>query len=277
METAWRVLDTGAGGAAWNMAVDEALLLMAEKGQCVPTLRFFAWERASLSIGSFQKVDELDLARVASEGVPLVRRPTGGRAVLHGAELTYSVTCPIPSAHFPSDLMGSYKRIGACFLQGLNGLGVEAALVPVSKNPDRKPGKSYTHNPLCFSSPSWHEVLLDGRKLVGSAQRRLKGAFLQQGSLLMELDIEGIVSLMKFADDDARRAAAESLASKMTALGEVRPGISIEALKAAIVGGFEAEMGVRFVAGGLAEEEAALAGRLLREKYGRADWNLYRK
>lgn len=277
MESSWRVIDTGAGDAGWNMAVDEALLLLSENGRTPPTLRFFSWDRPSLSIGSFQKSNELDLERIAREGVPLVRRPTGGRAVLHDAELTYSVVCAIPSPHFPSELMGSYKKVGACFVAGLGLLGVEAALVPVSRGAGANASKSAPHNPLCFASPSWHEVLADGKKLVGSAQRRLRGAFLQQGSLLMELDAEGLVSLFRFPDEGARRAATERLAAKMTALSEVKAGIYLDILKAALVSGFESEMGVPFVPGSLTPEETALARRLLSEKYGRDGWNLYRE
>jgi len=256
------------------MAVDEALLLSVEKGSSPPTLRFFAWDAPSLSIGSFQKAEELDLNALSARGVPLVRRPTGGRAVLHDAELTYSVACPIPSVFFPSDLMGSYKKIGACFLAGLKGVGLEAALVPVDREACTRRGRS--HNPLCFSSPSWYEVLAGGKKLIGSAQRRLRGAFLQQGSLLIGLDVEGLVSLMRYGSEADREAARAALVSKMTALNEHQSGVDIERLKGALVEGFEMEMGVSIEPGSLTKEETALAKKLLREKYSREEWILRR-
>lgn len=275
---AWRVMDSGAGSAAWNMALDEALLTLAGRGDAPPALRFFSWEEPSLSIGSFQKTDELDMERVMREQVPFVRRPTGGRAVLHGAELTYSVACPIPSPYFPSDLMGSYKTIGACFLRGLGLLGVDAALVPVSKNPDRKKaGPMRGGNPLCFSSPSWYEVLLGGKKLIGSAQRRLKDSFLQQGSLLIGLDIPGLLSFMTFPDDAARDSAHRALSGKMTALNaHLSSNINIRDLKAALIKGFAGELGAEFVESGPTEEEMELAVKLLHEKYATEKWNLFR-
>jgi len=277
MNNHWRIIDSGPGPAGWNMALDEALLIMAANGLCPPTLRFFSWETPSLSIGSFQKAELLNLRLIKEKSVPLVRRPTGGRAVLHDRELTYSVTCQIPSPFFPPDLMGSYKKIGSCFLRGLKSVSVEADLLPVSKNPDRKPSQESGRNPLCFSSPSWYEVLVGGKKLIGSAQRRIRGSFLQQGSLLMELDLAGLVSLMEFAEDTARQAACAALASKMTALSELGCPITAKELKGSLVKGFEAEMGVALIPGEPTQEEIALAERLLAEKYSRDEWNLHRE
>lgn len=273
-ENMWRIIDSGPGSAAWNMALDEALLLTASKEGFVPTLRFFSWDRPSLSIGSFQKAKELDLTKVNEAGFPLVRRPTGGRAVLHDAELTYSITCPIPSPFFPSDLLGSYNRIGSCFVRGLKALGIEAGLYPL-----RRDGKSTPsgHNPLCFSSPSWYEVLIDNKKLIGSAQRRLKGSFLQQGSLLIKLDIPSILSFQQFKDDEARMKAQSGLAQKMTALHEHAPGIGMEELKNMLVKGFRDEIGVVCSFGDVTKEESALAKKLLEDKYSKESWNLYRQ
>lgn len=273
----WRVIDTGAGDGGWNMAVDEALLLSAGGPGFRPTLRFYSWERASLSIGSFQKAHELNIERIEGAGVPLVRRPTGGRAVLHDAELTYSITCPVPSPFFPSDLMGSYKSIGNCFLRGLRLLGVEAALVPVSKNPDRKKSPHKGGNPLCFSSPSWYEVLLGGKKLIGSAQRRQKDAFLQQGSLLIKTDIGGLLAMLRFEDEAVRKNAHHELNSKMTGLRDMGVEVDMNTLKSALVQGFEAEMGTRLTPGGLTAEETESAKQLLCCKYGSRAWNLFRR
>jgi lipoate-protein ligase A len=274
----WRVIDTGPGEAGWNMAVDEALLVTAKDPGFAPTLRFYSWDRPSLSIGSFQKAQELNLARIESVGVPFVRRPTGGRAVLHDAELTYSIACPVPSRFFPSDLMGSYKTIGSCFIKGLRMLGLDVGLVPVSRNPESKKAPNLAGgSPLCFSSPSWHEVLADGKKLVGSAQKRLPDAFLQQGSLLMKMDIDGLLEMQSFKDEDARRTAAEKLSSKMTALHEQGVHVDGDTLKSALIEGFKAELGAELVHGGLTASETALARRLFVEKYSTRDWNLFRR
>ncbi len=252
------------------MAVDEALLLSCGRE---PVLRFYSWNAPSLSIGSFQKVFALDLDGISARGIPLVRRPTGGRAVLHDSELTYSLTCGIPSVFFPSDLMGSYKKIGACFLRGLNSLGLAAELVPVKKgnNTNRFGG------PLCFSSPSWHEVLAGGKKLIGSAQRRLKNSFLQQGSIIIDKDYDALLSLMKFEDESDRETALEALSRKMTALREHLPKVDIDELKSSITKGFYDELGADFIPGFLTREEETLASELLKNKYSRPEWNLERR
>jgi lipoate-protein ligase A len=257
------------------MAVDEALLCMAGKGESPPTLRFYSWDVPSLSIGSFQKAVELNLPFIKEKGVPLVRRPTGGRAVLHDAELTYSVSCPIPTQCMPSELMGSYKAIGSCFLTGLKSLGVPAEMLPVTKNPERKCRPRDASHPLCFSSPSWYEVLVDGKKLIGSAQRRLKGSFLQQGSLLIKLDVDGLLSLMRTDGEDKMRAR-EALLSKMTALTELGHEIHVDKLKSALIEGFRTGLGTSLVMDELTPEEHGLALGLLKEKYSRPEWNLYR-
>ncbi|MGC2424460.1 MAG: biotin/lipoate A/B protein ligase family protein [Nitrospirota bacterium] len=255
------------------MAVDEALLIFSGFPGSAPVLRFYSWDSPSLSIGSFQKVFELDMEELSARGVPLVRRPTGGRAVLHDSELTYSLTCRIPSDFFPSDLMGSYKKIGACFLRGLDFIGLPAELVPVRK------GKNISNlsHPLCFSSPSWYEVLAGGRKLIGSAQRRLKNSFLQQGSLIIEKDYDALLALMKFESENDRRAAREALSGKMTALKEHLPEVAIEELKAALIKGFSEKLGACFESAFLTPEEEALARKLMEEKYSRPEWNLERQ
>lgn len=258
------------------MAVDEALLKLSFGGG-QPVLRFFSWEKPSLSIGSFQDADEVDTGELKLRDIPLVRRPTGGRAVLHDSELTYSVACPIPSEFFPSDLMGSYRVIGACFLEALGRLGVEASLVPVTKNPDRKRKKCAGRDPLCFSSPSWYEVLADGKKLIGSAQRRLKGAFLQQGSLMTDLDIGSLTGLLRYPDGESRTKAAYTLASKMTSLHEHTGEVSMDKLKASVAAGFEEVLGMRLAPSVLTAEETELAEKLMEEKYSTEDWNLHRQ
>ncbi len=270
MQGRFRLIDSGAGDAAWNMAVDEALLVLCGPE---PVLRFYSWNAPSLSIGSFQKVFAFDLDGISARGIPLVRRPTGGRAVLHDSELTYSLTCCIPNDFFQSDLMGSYKKIGACFLRGLNSIGLPAELVPVKKNSNN----NRLSGPLCFSSPSWHEVLAGGKKLIGSAQRRLKNSFLQQGSIIIDKDYDALLSLMRFEDESGRETALETLSRKMTALREHLPEVDISELKSAIIKGFSDVLDADFLPGSLTTEEEALARDLLENKYSRPEWNLERR
>jgi len=186
--TTWRYLDTGPAPGAVNMAMDEKLLAEAVKGCAVPILRFYTWDPPAVSLGRFQEVaNSVNLAACRKHGIDIVRRITGGRAVLHRHELTYSVIAPVDNHLFPNDVLGTYKVLASGLLAGFVRLGVPAEMVSPSGeragmvNRDRS-------EPACFSSPSWYEILVHGRKIVGSAQRRLAGAFLQHGSILIDYD-----------------------------------------------------------------------------------------
>jgi len=188
--TAWRYLDTGPASAAENMAMDEKLLAEAVKGSAVPILRFYTWAPPAVSLGRFQdEASSVNHAACRKHGFDIVRRVTGGRAVLHRHELTYSVTSPIGNGLFPNDVLGTYKVLASGLIAGLARLGVSAEMV--SPSGDRaEMVKRDRSEPACFSSPSWYEILVHGRKIVGSAQRRLAGAFLQHGSILIDHDPE---------------------------------------------------------------------------------------
>jgi len=184
----WRYLDPGPASGADNMAMDEKLLAEAVKGCTVPVLRFYTWDPPAVSLGRFQEVaSSVNAEACRKHGIDIVQRITGGRAVFHWRELTYSVISPIGNDLFPNDVLGTYKVLAAGLLAGLVRLGVPAEMVSRSGkfaamvNRDPK-------EPACFSSPSWYEILVHGRKIVGSAQRRLAGAFLQHGSILIDHD-----------------------------------------------------------------------------------------
>jgi lipoate-protein ligase A len=184
----WRLLDTGAHIGAYNMAVDEELLARAQAGERVPVLRFYAWDPAAVSVGRFQKIEEaVNAGACKQRGIDIVRRITGGRAVLHHRELTYSIIARTDDPVFPTTVLGTYKLIAAGLLQGLKNLGISAEMVSRS-NRHAALVKKDAKDPACFSSPSWYEILVHGRKIIGSAQRRLSGAFLQHGSILMDYD-----------------------------------------------------------------------------------------
>ena len=184
----WRLFDTGAHIGAYNMAVDEELLARAQAGEQVPVLRFYTWDPAAVSIGRFQKIEEAVNADACKRrGFDIVRRITGGRAVLHYRELTYSVIARTDDPFFPANVLGTYKLIAAGLLQGIRKLGIPAEMVSRSNRYSALVKKN-AKDPACFSSPSWYEILVHGRKIIGSAQRRLSGAFLQHGSILMDYD-----------------------------------------------------------------------------------------
>ncbi len=188
MNYRWRFIDSGANIGAYNMAMDEELLARAQAGERVPVLRFYAWAPPAVSIGRFQKMEEaVNAGACKQRGIDIVRRITGGRAVLHNNELTYSIIARTDDLFFPKNVLGTYKLIAAGLLQGLRNLGLPAEMVSRS-NRHAALVKKDARDPACFSSPSWYEILSHGKKIIGSAQRRLSNAFLQHGSILMDYD-----------------------------------------------------------------------------------------
>jgi lipoate-protein ligase A len=184
----WCFIDSGPASAAQNMAKDEGLLREAVTPGVLPVLRFYTWSPPAVSLGRFQDKERAVNAKACQRrGFDIVRRITGGRAVLHCDELTYSVIARSDSDLFPNDILGTYKVIAAGLLAGLRELGIVAEMVSRS---GRHAGmvKSSPQEPACFSSPSWYELLVKGRKIIGSAQRRVGGAFLQHGSILIGYD-----------------------------------------------------------------------------------------
>lgn len=184
----WHFLDTGAHIGAYNMAVDQKLLARAQSGETIPSLRFYAWNPPAVSLGRFQKIETAVNAEACKHrSIDIVRRITGGRAVLHHQELTYSIVARLDNPLFPSDVLGAYKIIATGLLAGLRNLGIPAEMVSRGGRHTalvKKEGK----DPACFSSLSWYEIVAGGRKIVGSAQRRLSHAFLQHGSILLDYD-----------------------------------------------------------------------------------------
>ncbi len=183
----WRFIDSGPNSGAVNMALDEKLLEQAA-GKVGPVLRFYTWDPPAVSLGRFQVRETAVRADSCKRlGIDVVRRITGGRAVLHNHELTYSIVSRADDPHFPNNVLGTYKIIAAGLLNGLAHLGIRAEMVSRS-NRHAALVKKDTKDPSCFSSPSWYEILVRGKKIIGSAQRRMPGAFLQHGSILIGYD-----------------------------------------------------------------------------------------
>ena len=176
----WRLLDSGALDGAEQMALDSGLMDRArETGETV--LRVYCWTRPTLSFGRHETVaGHFDRARLSAAGVDAVRRPTGGRVLLHDREVTYSVTAPIADNE---SLRVSYGRINALLMAALRAIG--ARVDPAAESLARRPGGA-----PCFAEPAAGELVFDGRKLVGSAQVRDRGAMLQHGSILLG-DVQG--------------------------------------------------------------------------------------
>ncbi len=164
----------------FNMALDELLAQEVEAGRLEAFVRLYGWNPPAISLGRNQREDEVDAAACRRDGIDIVRRPTGGRAVFHRDELTYSLAAGTSHPLFGGSARDAYRAIGRGLCRGLKNLGIEAELVKASAPPQRT-GAS----PSCFAASGRYELAVGGRKIVGSAQRRYASSFLQQGSVLL--------------------------------------------------------------------------------------------
>ena len=192
----WRLIRSVPAHGAWNMAVDEAILESTSHGINPPTLRLYSWAPPCLSLGYAQPASDVDLTALEVHGWDLVRRPTGGRAILHTDELTYSVCGPETDPVLAGDILSSYQRLSSAILSALQqiGLGVQAL-------PKEKDDANTQPEPICFEVPSNYEITINGKKLVGSAQSRRKGGVLQHGTLPLTGDLARITQALNFPDE----------------------------------------------------------------------------
>lgn len=259
----WRVIRSVPLDAAYNMAIDEAVAIAVMEGKAVPTLRFYSWKTGSISLGAFQRADEVNLEYCRAENIPLVRRPTGGRAILHGSEITYSFSSP-NQPPFDGGLLETYKLIGGAFHEGFSRAGL-----PVRWKGRRERGHVLSKTSLCFQSVSYGEITLNDRKVMGSAQKRWKDGFLQQGSIQLTLDYDG---MMKAFPGITR----EGIEKTMVGIREVMPEFEEERLILEIIRSFAERFGVTMEKGELSTYEISVAERLLSEKYGAEGWTFRR-
>jgi len=249
----WRILQSAPADGATNMAVDQAILEAVAAGSAPPTLRVYAWEPPCLSLGYAQPLDDIDLPRLAAAGWDWVRRPTGGRAILHTDELTYAVIAPERHPLMTGGVLASYRRLSSGLLAGLSQLGVEAEV-----EPNDGPRSGRNQNPVCFEVPSAYEIKAAGRKLIGSAQVRRLGAVLQHGTLPLGGDLGRICHALAFDTQTARQQAAERVRQRAATLEELlgRPVAWSQAAQALVLG-FEQAMGSDLEPGTLSPAEQA--------------------
>lgn len=267
MTETWRLLITPPARGAWNMAVDEAILSTAGRGQSLPTLRLYAWQPPCLSLGYAQPFADVDLERLTAHGWDVVRRPTGGRAILHTDELTYSVTAPLDHPLMQGTILESYRRLAAALVAGVRMLGI-----PVEMAEDA-PATGAAKGPVCFEVPSAYEIVVDGRKLIGSAQARRQEGVLQHGSFPLTGDLTRITQALFFPNEQARAAAAEKLLQRaVTAETILGRALAWETAAQAIVQAFERTLGVTLERGELTEAERARAEELFQNKYAHPEW-----
>jgi lipoate-protein ligase A len=268
----WRLIieDEARSGAA-NMAIDQAMAIACAAGESPPTLRFYRWLPPAVSIGRHQALAEIDLAAAAERGYEVVRRSTGGRAILHTDELTYAVAAPADEPRVRGGVMDAYLRLSNALLAGLQELGLVAG--KAAGNARTGPDVSAA----CFEVPSAYEITAAGRKLIGSAQSRRARYVLQHGSLPLVGDITRLIDLLVLPADE-RATLRQQLATRAGTLAQAL-GVADEAeivqfqpVARALAQGFASTLNLQFKPGSLSAYELREAARLIREQYANPSW-----
>lgn len=276
MTETWNFINTGSQDPYYNMAMDEALLNFVSRGEIDPVIRFYTWDPATLSIGYFQILQkEIDIEKVKEKGFGLVRRQTGGRGVLHDKELTYSVIVPESHPNMPSTITEAYRVISQGLLEGFKNLGFETYFaVPRSKEEREK--LKQPRSSVCFDAPSWYELVVEGRKIAGSAQTRQKGVILQHGSILQDIDIDELFDMFIFKNDRLKAKMKEAFVEKAVAINDIsEKHITLEEMEQAFEEGFKTGLNIDFKPLKLSDQQMAEV-KELEEKYRSDEW-MYRK
>jgi lipoate---protein ligase len=246
-----RFIDSGAAPGALNMGMDEAVLDSVSTGEAPPTLRLYRWSPPCVTVGYFQGLEaEVDLEACRGRGVDAVRRLTGGGAVFHDAEITYSLVLPLAHELAPDDILESYRLICAGLIRGLAILGLESFFEPIN------------------------DIAAGGKKVSGNAQTRRHGCLLQHGTVLLDLDPELMFSLLKVPAEKLKGRLIEEVRSRVTSLRTLLGReVSYEEAASALRRGFAEAWGAELVQGAFSEAEAAQARLFAAERFSRPEWN----
>ena len=263
---ALRDCDFRAGAS--NMAIDCAILEAVAAGDQPPTLRLYGWAPFCLSLGYGQRMRDVHLDALAERGWELVRRPTGGKAILHGDELTYSLCLPLDHPLASGDLIESYRSISAGLLRALECLGLCVQAHPQSERP-----RHADLGPVCFELPSHYEVSVSGRKLIGSAQLRRRGGLLQHGTLPLCGDVARICDALRFDSDATLAEQKAKVRARATTLAQAAgKTLSWSAAADAIEAGFARAFEMELIAGSLSASESKRALALAQDRFSDPTW-----
>jgi lipoate-protein ligase A len=273
----WRLIvdDEPRSGPA-NMAIDQAIAEACAEGKSLPTLRFYQWKPPAVSLGRHQLITDLNLPRIHALGYEVVRRPTGGRAILHTDEFTYSVAGAAGEPRLRGGVMDSYLRISNALVAGLHWLGAtRAGKAPATSRAGADVSAA------CFEVPSAYEITVGMQKLMGSAQSRRAGYVLQHGSLPLVGDITRLIDVLDLEETESLRLRAE-LARRATTLAAVlgepdsSPRVTFPAVADAMQAAFAGVLALGFKTGPPSPAEMRRAAQLIREQYGDSQWTQQR-
>ncbi len=266
----WRLIHSGALRGAMNMALDEALFEAVARGDSPPVVRLYRWEPATVTLGYAQRdARAINFAACRELGFDVVRRSTGGRAVLHQHEVTYALIAPIDHPLFAGGILESYRAIARPLQEMLTGFGVEVELVPAR----RTAASSQLHD-ICFTAPASYELAVAGRKIAGSAQKRNERAFLQHGSIPVDLDPEVMARVLSPPDLADLAAAANQLRDKVGWINRYQEiPLTLERVEAAMEESFVRVYPGHWEVGQPTEAEWQRARQLCAERFYVPEWN----
>jgi len=276
MDEEWRLLvdrpeQPGNGAGVWNMACDEAILAAVGRGDLPPTLRLYDWQPACLSFGYAQRSAEFDPQRLKAHGWGVVRRLSGGRAILHVDELTYSLVLPANHPLAAGSIVDSYRRLSVALVTAVQALGIGVESLP------REHERSGIPGPVCFELPSDYEITMRGKKLVGSAQVRAMGGVLQHGALPLTGDVGRIAEGLYLEDDLEREETVNRVRQRAITLSDAAGRvISWDEAANSLLNAFAGCFAVRLVSQPLTDTERACAETLCRERYSAESWTFRR-
>lgn len=271
LQEVWHFLNSGHHDAATNMAIDEALLHWHSVGEINPVLRFYGWKRPSLTFGHFQNVPKtIDFSGIEKHRCEYVRRLTGGSAVLHDDELTYSIVVSENHPKIPKSVNEAYYVLTKGLMEGYRNLGIACEFA----SPERH---SRERSAVCFERPAIYELIVDGKKLSGNAQTRMKGVLLQHGSIPMSFDTDMLFDLFHFPSERVRKRQRKAFEHKAISINDITgKKHTYEMLKEAFLDGFKKGLHIEIEPMTLTDEQWQYIHYLRETKYATDDWNIER-
>lgn len=247
----WRLLRHGSNTAAMNMAIDRAILEAHKRHKVPPTVRFYSWSPPAVSIGYFQSLTaEVDLDACKQKRVDVVRRITGGGAVFHDAELTYSIVISENHPAIPKNILQSYGRICNAIVRGFHHLGIISTFAPIN------------------------DIVVGSKKISGNAQTRKDGIVLQHGTILLDVDVETMFSLLKIPDEKLKGKLISDAKQRVTSLHQtLKRDVSFDEVAGVLTLGFQEEFDIVFENGSLIDAELGYAKQFERECFSQYAWN----